>query len=369
MLNILDRYLLRSLLVNYLIALGVMLALYVALDLFVNMDEFTEVEGRPVLTVLGNIVSYYGPNLLLYFAQLSGVITLFACLATIARLRRNNELTAVLASGVSLYRVAAPVLAFGLLTTTLLVVDTEALIPSVAHLLARKHDDVDGNHAYEVLFLRDREDALLSAGRFHPMERDLRRLLVLRRNSEGEIVETIEADRATWMPPNEFGMGGRWRLERGRRIVRLPADRAGLGPRDVRHMEIVDEYESNLSPQAIQLRQAEGWIRYLSLGQLERLAEPGAPNRAAVIQTKHGRIAAPIVSMVLLLLGIPFFLDRSPANVLSDAGKCLVTCGLCFAVTFVAQSIRGDTPSALPAWIPIFIFATVAMILVDRIRT
>ena len=42
MLTVLDRYLLRSLLVNYLIGLGVMLSLYVVLDMFVNMDEFTE---------------------------------------------------------------------------------------------------------------------------------------------------------------------------------------------------------------------------------------------------------------------------------------------------------------------------------------
>ena len=140
MLTILDRYILRALLINYGIALAVMVSLYVVLDLFVNMDEFTE-QGYALPTVIRNIVDYYAPNLLLYFAQLSGVITLFACLASLARMRKFNELTAVLASGVSLHRVAAPIITFGLVSTALLVIDSEWLIPAVAHRLARDRDD------------------------------------------------------------------------------------------------------------------------------------------------------------------------------------------------------------------------------------
>ena len=172
--SILDRYILRMLLVNYVIAIGVMVSLYVVLDMFVNMDEFTE-QGYPLLTVIKNIASFYWPNLFLYFAQLSGAITLFACLASLARLRKLNEITAVLASGVSLYRVAAPVIAFGIVTTAISVANTEWLIPSVAHKLSRDHDDADGRRAYQVLFLRDRHGALLSAQQFHPTDHYLER--------------------------------------------------------------------------------------------------------------------------------------------------------------------------------------------------
>ncbi|MBI4719280.1 MAG: LptF/LptG family permease [Planctomycetes bacterium] len=368
MISILDRYLLRSLAFNYFVALAVMISLYVVLDMFVNMDEFTE-HGYPVATVLANIVSYYAPNVCLYFSQLSGVITLVACMAALARARKFNELTAILASGVSLYRVAAPVVAFGLTTTVLLVIDTEWVIPSVAHLLARDRDDVDGKRAYEVLFLRDRNDSLLSAGQFHPLTRDLRRLLVLTRDESGSVARTLEADRATWHHPPGLPEQGRWKLERGRLTTRAAAETAGLGPQTTESTTLVEWYDSDLSPLAIQLRQTEGWVRYLSLRQLDRLLKSGSPDRWEILQTKHARIAAPLVSMVLLLLGLPFFLDRAPASVLSDAGGCTLACGLCYVATFVAQSIRPESQSALPAWIPIFIFATVAMVLIDRIRT
>lgn len=369
MAGILDRYIFRSLVINYVIALGVMLSLYVVLDLFVNMDEFTE-ERLPVLTVIGNIFDYYWPNLLVYFAQLSSMVTLFACLAVVARMRVLHEMTAILASGVSLYRIAQPVLVFGFITTGLLVVDTEWLIPAVAPKLARDHDDVRGDHTYEVLFLEDRNNQLLSAGRFHPGTGDLHRLLVMQRDEAGAVVRTLEADRAVWEGASALRPEGRWRIERGRMTARLVHDDgAGLGPREDKIVTYPSFYESDLSPEAIQLRQAEGWVRFLSLSRLRELAEQQPANYAEIVRTRHARVAAPIVGLIILLLGLPFFLDRSPANVLNDAGKCMVVCGLCFVSTFVAQSIRSESPSALIAWIPIFVFGTLAMVLLDRVRT
>ena len=368
MLSVIDRYMLRSLVVNYLIALSAMLSLYVVLDMFVNMDEFTE-HGFPLTTVIGHMAGYYGPHLLLYFSQLSGAITLFACMTSLARMRRANELTAILASGVSLHRIAFPIIAFGIGTTGLLLLDTEVLIPSVAHLLARDHDDADGTRAYTVLFLRDGQGALLSAGNFHPTTKDLQQLLVLERDDDGDFTAMVEADRATWEPPTVIRPTGRWRLDRGRRIERAQGARVGLGPREMRPTTPIEVYETDLSPEAIQGRQTEGWIRFLSLSQLGEHKRRAGPNFMDVIQTIHQRRAQPFVSLVLLLLGLPFFLNRSPSTVLSDSGKCMIACGLCYVVTFVAQSLRPADASALPAWIPIFVFGTLAVVLFDRIRT
>ncbi len=368
MINTLDKYILRSLIVNYTMALCVMISLYITLDMFVNMDEFTE-HGYPLSVVVGNIFSYYWPNVFLYFSQLSGAITLFSCMAALARMRRLNELTAILASGVSLFRVARPIILFGVCTTALLVVDNELCIPSVAHLLARDHDDVDGTRAYEVLFLKDREGALLSAGAFNPLTRELHRMLVLTRDDGGKIVKTVEADRANWEPPTVTQPIGRWKLQRGRSVIRTHETGDTLRPRDSVREEPIKYYESDLSPEAVLTRQAEGWISYLSLSQLREQERAGVAARAPIMRAKHNRVAAPLISLVLLLLGIPFFLDRSPANVLGDTGKCLLACGGCYVTNFVMQSLRPETETALMAWIPIFVFATVAMVLIDRIRT
>lgn len=368
MISVIDRYILRSLLTNYVIAFATMLSLYVALDLFVNMDEFTE-EGHALPIVLQNMFSYYWPNVLLYYKELSGAITLFACVSTLGQMRKLRELTAVLASGVSLYRIAAPIVGFGVATTALLVLDTEVLIPSIAHRLARDHDDADGSRAYRVLFLRDGNNRLVSAARFSPATHDLHGLLVITRNEQGDMIESLEADRAVWERPGPGRLEGRWKLERGRRTVRGRSGSNLLGPGAAKTVSFPAYYESELSPEAIQLRQSEGWLRYLSLAQLARLETTQTSNRAAVTQTKHARRVAPLISIVMLLLGIPFFLQRSPEQMLSDTGRCMGLTGLCYIVTIVAQSIQPAGGSALPAWTPIFVFGTIAVVLIDRIRT
>lgn len=366
--TVLSRYILRSLLLNYLVAVGVMLSLYVMLDMFINMDEFTE-EDYPFPVVLRNMAGYYLPNLFLYFKQLGGVVTAFACLATVARMRRLNEMTAMLASGVSLFRIAVPVVAFGVVACTLLVVNTEWCIPRVAHLLARDHDDADGRRTYEVLFLPDRNGALLSAGRFQPQRRDIERLLVLERDETGAIAQTIEADRATWEPLAGGSTAGRWRLERGRQRSRAVASESGLGPRSSIVESFPTLYESDLSPEDIQLRQSEAWIEFLSMRQLNVLQPRDEAERAAILHTKGARVTAPIVGMILILLGLPCFLDRTPSNVLEGAGKAMALCGACYVATYMTQGLRATSDLAIVPWIPIFVFATLAVVLVDRVRT
>ncbi|MGB0714566.1 MAG: LptF/LptG family permease [Phycisphaerae bacterium] len=368
MMNTIDRYIFRSLLTNYLISLFVMLCLYVTLDMFVNMDEFTE-DGSPPLTVVFNMVDYYWPNLFLYFSQLSGAITLFSCMAVLARMRRLNEMTAILASGVSLWRVARPIVIFGISTSMLLVVDTEFIIPSVAHLLARDHDDADGERAYEVLFVKDRDNALLSAGEFHPRTKQLKRILVLVRDEYGRVARTVEADSAVWEPPPIPGEPGRWILTRGQQVSRVHYEDDIFGPRFGVNSSLLQNYPSDLSPEQLLLRQSESWIKFLSLSQLRQQELRQDTDLGTILRAKHQRVTAPIMSMVLLLLGLPFFLDRSPANVLSDTGKCILACGSCFLVSFVGQSVRPEAGSAIVAWIPIFLYTTIAVVLIDRIRT
>lgn len=364
----LDRYILRTLVVNYLIALAVMLSLYTVLDLFFNIDEFTETNDS-LLSVMGNIASYYGAHSFLYFSQLSGVITLFACMATLARMRRANELTAVLASGVSLYRVAVPVVAFGLGTSLFWYADTEVLKPRVGHLLSRSHDDASGSRSRGVWFVNDGPSSLLSAIQFFPAERRLEKLLVLHRDEQGAVVRVTEADEATWEAIPGHPVGGVWRLSGGVESRRMPAA-GGLGPQERIESAAIDRYESRLNPMSLETRQFEQWLDHSSSSQLSEVTEREPALAGKIRRVKHGRFATPLVHMLLLLLGLPFFLSRAPANIINDAGKCLVVCGACYLLAYSGEHfVKTATYSAFPAWLPLIVFAPVAVVLIDRVRT
>ena len=146
-------------------------------------------------------------------------------------------------------------------------------------------------------------------------------------------------------------------------------DQIIIGPLNAQEESFPRYYESRLDPKTIELRQSEQWFRYLSLSQLKELEPTQSGNLSAIKQSRHARIATPLVNLVLLLLGLPFFLDRVPGSVAGDAWSCLGTCGACYAFTFFTQRLLLESGAALPAWLPIIVFMPVAIVLLDRIRT
>ncbi|MBN2560610.1 MAG: LptF/LptG family permease [Phycisphaerae bacterium] len=370
MLKTLDKYILRAFFTNYLIAIGVMIGLYVVLDLFVNLDEFTEVESDTILQTLTKIIDFYGYNLFLYFAQLAGVIILVAACFTLGRFHRTNELTAVLASGTSLYRVATPLLLAALGMNALWFIDQELIIPRIAQKLARKHADIEGRFSFEIWFQPDRDNSLVSASMFSPRTQEMRSMIVIKRDDQSRMTEVIRADRAHWDP--EHADEGLWHLDNGysmrfgSQVEAQSMDELGREP--------VNAYTSDLTPEELGLLQATQWTSFVSLPQLDQLQQRYAETGSTeFIKVKHKRLTTVLMNMILLCLGVPFFLNRERPSVLVAGGQCLLLCGACYVATFICQSGL-DLPSlaaypALPAWIPVLVFGPLAVVVLDGIKT
>ena len=73
--------------------------------------------------------------------HLSGIIPVVAAAFTLMRLSRFNELTAMLAAGVPLLRIAMPIILVSLVLNALLLVDQEIVIPRMIPKLTREHDE------------------------------------------------------------------------------------------------------------------------------------------------------------------------------------------------------------------------------------
>lgn len=381
--KILDRYILKSFLYSYVMSLCVLISLYVVLDLFVNLDEFTEaLQDRAksrgfadivqdVRLITRNIADYYIHNVPLYFSQLSGVITAFAACATLARLQRQNELVAILASGTSLYRVATPIILASVAVNGLLVLNQEFLLPEVAPKLARQRDDVQGTRMYGIWCVRDGENRLLSAESFLPKKQAIRNLYVMELNRQPnqrvQLGDVITARTAVW---NRERHG--WDLiERGMRIKASEAIVGGITSEAPVTREVLDFYPATLTPAELLARQNTQWIQFLSVRQLNQLQQRTDVNHAQIAQIKHSRFTLPISNMILLLLGMSFFMSRLPESVLTQGAKALVTCASAFLVTFIGQQVVGGSGFSpeLPAWLPILIFAPITAVLLENVKT
>lgn len=374
--KILDRYILRSFLYSYVLSILVLISLYVVLDLFVNFDEFTEADKTAIQSIR-DILDFYGYNVPMYFSQLSGVITAFAACATMARLHRQNEVTAVLASGTSLFRIVAPIVLASLAMNGLLVLDQEFLLPVVAPKLARPRDDVSGMRSTNGIWcVRDGENRLLSAQYFSPHQARVRGLVIVELNRRGNqsarLGDVITAPKARWNAQRHgWDLTDNDGIGNGVRVQVADAVAAGITSETPVKRVPIDFYPGELDPEQLRSRQTAQWVQFLSVRQLNELLKRPDMNTLDIEKIKHGRFTLPITNMILLLLGLSFFMSRVPENMLTQGGKALGTCAVAFMITFIGQQLMGagSLPPALPAWLPIFIGLPLAALLLDNVKT
>ena len=108
--SIIDRYLLRQFVQTFLICYLSLTGLYIIFDAFTNLEEFLRVADKcGGLAKL--MVTHYGYRSILFFDRTSGLLALVAAMFTVAWIQRHNELTALLAAGVSRIRVVKPIIA------------------------------------------------------------------------------------------------------------------------------------------------------------------------------------------------------------------------------------------------------------------
>ena len=137
----LDRYIVKSFVSAALLVLVALLLLRILSDMFFNMDEFAE-QGK-LAEVLHGMLSYYGYHVFEYFSQLGGIIIVVSAGFTVFRMNHTNELTAMLASGISLHRVIWPIVLCAMLLGGLIILDQEVILPRIAPKLILQRDGSD----------------------------------------------------------------------------------------------------------------------------------------------------------------------------------------------------------------------------------
>ncbi|GMU84452.1 MAG: hypothetical protein AMXMBFR47_43210 [Planctomycetota bacterium] len=366
--KILNRYIARSFLGSYAILILLGVGLYILFDLMANMDEFTKNPDDSGTRVMWLMWDFYSHNIPLYYSQLGGPVMSFAAAYTLAMMLRKNEMVAMVAAGVRLHHFALPIIASACLLIAIWVVNREFVIPAFAEKIARTKEDVIGGRETGVACAFDDRNAILTASRFYPVEGRLGFVRIIAPDESGAPRYLIEADAAEWDAAR-----GTWRLERGRRYSNLAQEsRPGVDTVGSVNAPVpIDEYAFGLTPEQVVLRRGSQWGDLLSIRDLNVLRlSRHVPNRLAIEMSLHRRATEPIVQLVLLLLAIPFFLSRAPANVLAGGGKALLMSGVFFLFVFVSGSLVKDPGlAALFAWLPILVFGPWAAAQLANVKT
>ena len=144
-------------------------------------------------------------------------------------------------------------------------------------------------------------------------------------------------------------------------------------------VEPIDFYKSNVTPEEIALYRSGDWVEFLSSARIEELIQrPGSYGQVNLLRVKHWRFVQPIMNVVLLLLAIPFLMVREPGKLKSAAGKCLAVTGVGMGAIFLSHQLAGTAPPraewvvvwpALMAWLPVFVFAPLAYLFLERVKS
>jgi len=364
--KILDRYVAKNFVIGYGIAFCVLIGLRIIIDLFVNLDEFTEHPDLGSLAVIKNILSYYALQSTLYFRDFAGMITVVAAAFSLAKMVRSNELVAVMASGVSLKRVIAPIVLLAMLLTGLLVVDQEILIPPISDKLVRGQDALPGQESYDVWFIMDGNGSLICSQRFDVKTSTLHYPTIIRRRKKAnsltwEVIDRISADKAIYDPNTE-----EWILTNGRFTEK--------DSRKIAHP--IASFVSDIVPKDIPVRRKSRYLTLLSSGQLASLAAQRTKikDRAQLYSQKHFRITEPIINLAMLMVCLPILVCRDPKSMKSAIVISFGVTTACFVATFVCKMLATEVvfDKIRPefwAWLPVVIFLPIAFIELDSMKT
>ncbi len=377
---LLDRYIIRQYLVNVVVLLVLLFAVIVMIDFSLNFDEYTKVAERlggksqgaiaQAATSLYLVWDLWWPRLFLMYNFLLALVLVGAMGFTCAQLNRHREFVAIMAGGLSLHRVARPLLLTAVVATALAAVNREVIIPHLAPLLTREKGEAGARSlgAMRQPLCSDAKGRLFYAKSVRLDAGEIEGLWVWERDGDGLMTRRITADKAEWSD-------GRWVLTNGKAESREQHLALEAAPR--RLVTPVATLETDINPTSLRMRRFEGYINNLSTHELSQLLgnyrEQPQPREIVLERlerVRYGRVAGYASTVLLLTVCLPFFLRREPGNLLVQSmfAAPVAIGGFVAAMIGTSAGIPG-LPPQLSVFVPVMVLIPLAIASITSIRT
>jgi lipopolysaccharide export system permease protein len=384
-LTTLDRYIARLYLTNIAILLVLLFSFVVMIDASLNMQRFadaavknasaagSELHGlRKLLSAALLVVDLWWPRLLQLYNFLIGLVLVGAMGFTFAQLVRQRELVAVMASGVSLYRLMRPVMVVAALMLMIQVANQELVLPRISHLLIRDNmeagkRDISG---FVVSLRPDSEGRVFYADRFDPASRTMTNVRIWERDAQWRTIGQISASSATFDPQTRI-----WRLTKGvvQRARATSSASSGSEPVELGRPEPITQLKSDLDDTGLIALERQSFAQNLSWSQIgDLLLSPTLrPDvKEQLSRVAWGRVANYICVVLSLIVAIPFFLTREPKNMVLQSIKCApVAIGSLIGSTLAILSPIPGLPVELAVFLPVLALLPTAIAMGTSIKT
>jgi lipopolysaccharide export system permease protein len=350
-----DRYLLTRFIKIFLYAVLAFVVIFVTVNVFEEIDNFIDHDATVV-----NIARYYVYSIPFVLTYVVPVSLLLGTVFAMGVLARRNELTALLASGVSLTRVATPIFVFAFLVSFLFVFFNDAVVSKAN----RKREDIM-RHDIEG---RERVDPdaksnfrYLGAGGFvflaqtYSHENKALYDVVVQQFDGNTLERRIDAKNATWN-------GSHWVFHTGFERLFNGGERVeGFDTLTVRELrETPDDFaQEEIDEENMTFAELQHYIA--------RVERSGGKVEKYLVDL-YFKLSFPFAGSIFVLIGVALSSGKRKPSVATGFGLTLVIAFVYYAFLRVGQTLghNGVLPPALAAQLGNIVFLIVGILMLKR---
>ncbi len=359
---LLDRYVLGRFFSTLALVFGSVLIISAIVDYSDKVDEV--LKNRPPGSV---VAGYYETFLLSIAVELAPFAVLVAALVCLGIFSKNNEDTAFKASGVSLYRLGAPIVIVAAIGAVFAFALGEYALPVAKQKEIRYRNRIFGHPAdWNLRTPAERNWYYSRDGRIWHREETMGAATVLVSPSIYQFDRNFELSRRT------AAREATWEEATRTWVLRQGWTRELRGGETVSFQTFLEERTAGDPPTAFAAeRRTPAEMRFRELQRYtRRLSRSGYPT-AALQTALQSKIARPLFLPVMALLALPFAFRIGKRGALAGIGVGLAL-GMVFLISTSLFIKLGDVaalPPLLAAWSPHVLFTTLASFLLVRLRT
>jgi LPS export ABC transporter permease LptG/LPS export ABC transporter permease LptF len=362
--TILDDYVLRDFLMYLVMIGGAFITLLLVFTLFELLGDILH-NGISVLTVgeyLLNVTPYF-----LYY-PIAPMSMLLAVLVTFGLLERSNEITAIKATGISLYRIAVPVLLASAVVAGALFLSDQLYLPYTNKRQDELRNRIKGKPAQTYLrpdrkWIFGQHSDIYYYQLFDPDRDTFGGVTVFQFDPKTfQITHRVTAERAHWSDPMS-----RWVYEQGwERTLNGSA------------IENYQKFDAATFPQ---LAEAPSYFKkevkqssemnYEELRRYIHDLEQGGFDVVRLRVQLQKKVAYPLITLVMAILAIPFALSAGKRGALAGVATAIGIGVVYWTISglFEAMGNLSQLPPAVAAWSPNLVFGFIGGYLILRLPT
>ncbi|MFH1798629.1 MAG: LptF/LptG family permease [Candidatus Omnitrophota bacterium] len=360
--KILEKYILKSFVLSFIFCITLLIVLGVIGDILGFLDDIVK-NNIPFM----NVVAFYFYLAPFAFVNMVPFASLLSAVYVFNSLSKHHEVTAVIASGVSLWRLLRPVLVVTFLLCLATFIINDKFVPvtmeKANHIRQEKLEksETAGDLNIKDLAVYCKDDQIIYAKSFSPKIKEFHDMIIHRRQvKETFIGEKINARVVKWKED------GYWE---GENVIIFKSDSNGnftKSPETYQKKilpisETPEEFIKNQNdPRFMSYRQLKRHLKIFNAGSSLAI-------RRLLVDLNY-KLALPFTALITVLAGVPFSIETGRASALIGMARGILVAILYLPVMAVSLALGkgGILPPVISAWLSNVVFALIGVYFIDK---